>query len=113
VLSDVVFCLGAGVAVAAAAQFGLKNMGANYMLLWVGQFGTVVLLSQWLSAKVYEAHITKAGSNICIGADCFAFTFTVVTAVNASGMVTAGILVVRQWRRARQVAAASDSARLQ
>lgn len=34
------------------------------MLLWAGQFGTVVLLSQWLSSKVYEAHITKVGSRV-------------------------------------------------
>ncbi len=74
-------------------------MGANYMLLWVGQFGTVVMLSQWLSAKVYEAHITKIGSSVCTGPDCFSLTFLVVAAVNASGMFSAGLLVVLQWRR--------------
>eukprot|EP01052_Picozoa_sp_SAG31_P053186 SAG31_NODE_13506_length_864_cov_1.508497_3_plen_32_part_01 len=31
-----------------AEMFGTKNMGKNYMLLWVGQFGTTVLLSQQL-----------------------------------------------------------------
>lgn len=46
------------------SQFGLENMGANYMLLWAGQFGTVVLLSQWLSSKVYEAHITKVSCSV-------------------------------------------------
>ena len=51
-------------------MFGLKNMGKNYMLLWVGQFGTVVLLSQWLSAKVYEANIT-GGGKVCMGDKCF------------------------------------------
>ena len=81
----------------------------NYMLLWVGQFGTVVLLSQWLSAKVYEAHITETGSSVCTGPDCFAFTFVVVAAVNASGMLSAGLLVVRQWRRGARGSVSSSS----
>ena len=31
------------------------------MLLWVGQFGSVVLLAQWLSAKVFEEHSLHGG----------------------------------------------------
>ena len=79
------------------------------MLLWVGNFGSVVLLAQWLSAKVYEANITD-GSTVCMGDACFGFTFMVVAALNASGMLSAGILVVRQACLTR---AAAASARLQ
>ena len=78
-------------------MFGTKNMGKNYMLLWVGQFGTVVLLAQLIPGWVYESHITD-GSKKCMGPSCFSLTFLIAAAVNATGILSASCLMVRQWQ---------------
>jgi hypothetical protein len=70
------------------------------MLLWVGQFGTVVLLVQLISGWVYEAHV-PSGSTKCVGHGCFGLTFLITAAVNATGVLSAAILVARQLHRRR------------
>ena len=64
----------------------------------------MVLLSQVLASKVYEAHCPE-GSNVCIGGKCFEVTFLVTAALNATGVLSATALMLRQWSRRRASAA--------
>ena len=61
-------------------------------------------------SRALAALALQAGSNICTGPECFEFTFVVVAAVNASGIVSAAWLMLRQWRRGlRSTLSSSES----
>ena len=81
--------------VVASDLFGLKNLGANYKIATLGEAGGYLLLGRWLTAKIYESHITKPGSTKCYGTACFRLTF-LASAGTCLSAVAAGVLLARR-----------------
>ena len=82
----------------AADIWGVKNLGANYMVFdGTTAFVGALMLGKLLPQAVYSAH-SSAGATSCTGAECFALTHLVETGCCAVAVAASAVLL---WRRSK------------